>query len=177
MSYELDYEKSYICPCGKGLIVEKSFSNEWNQVNKGIKLLCPWCEKEYHIQNISVIHGDHVDNNPVLVPKGESIYRNTSIASFPEALCCSYSLETLGHVFKILTESTTYPKITDYTTREVIRKCKSYHNTMRIKTVKEYVFDAINIYDEIANSYERENERINATEKKVIYIRNLKAAN
>lgn len=177
MSYELDYEKSYICPCGEGVIIENSFSNEWNQVNEGIKLMCPYCEKRYHIQNISAFHGDHVDYIPVLVPNGESIYSNTSSTSFPESLCCSYSIKALARVFDILTDSTTYSKITDYTTREVIRKCKNYHNTMRIKTVKKYVFEAIDIYDKIINSYDRENERINETKKKIIYIHDLKDAN
>lgn len=177
MSYELDYEKAYICPCGKGMIIESSFSNEWNKVNEGIKLMCANCEKSYHIQNISASHGDHVDYIPVLVPNGESIYPNTGSASFPESLCCSYSLKTLVDVFDVLTYSTTYSKITDYTTREVIRKCKNYHNTMRIKTVKKYVFDAINIYDKTANSYDRETEQINETKKKIIYIHKLKDVN
>lgn len=177
MSYEIDFEKSYICPCGKGAVVEASSSNEWNQVNESVKLKCTDCEKRYHIEYISAIHGDHEERIPVLVPTGDTIYRRQNSTSFPAKLCISYPLKILEHVFEVLTNSTTYSNITDETTREVVRKCKSYHDTMRIKTVREYTFDAIKIYNKIINNYDMENERINDVKKKIIYIHSLKAAN
>lgn len=177
MSYELDYEKSYICPCGKGVIVEKSFSNEWNRIKEEINLICADCKIKYHLEYIRSIHGDHEDSIPVLVPNGESVYQNTRYESFQEELCCSYPLKTLEYVSEILIDSTSCSKIKDYITREVIKKYKRYYNTMRIKAIRENVFDAIELYNKFTNNYERENDRINATKKKVVYIHNLEAAN
>ena len=175
MSYEQDYMNKRSCPCGKGLIIEKSASNEWNQVKSSIYIDCAECESKYHIEHEYVLHGDHTVDIPVFVPNGETLCRHNSYnifeIPFTEQLCRSFPLEVLKSSYEILNNSTTYSKIKDEATRKIIRNCKNVHNTMRIKTVKQYVLDAINIYKTLDVSYDLDTKRIEETKRKIISIK------
>lgn len=174
MSYELDYENKHPCPCTKGYIVETSSSNDWNQVESHVNIECSECCSKYHIENLTSIRGDQVNYIPVLVPNGETLLRNNSFniykISFPEQLCRSRSLETLKHVYEVLCSSTTYSKISDESTRKIVRECKSVHNTIKISSVKGYVLDAIKEYNNFEINYDKDTERIKETRKKIISI-------
>ena len=176
MSYELDFVKKISCPCGMGQINKTSKSNEWNQIKSSIYIKCNDCENKYHIEYQFAIHGDQIKDIPYLVPNGEMLSRNsynTYEDTFPSQLCLSYPLDTLDKVYQVLCESTTYSKITDETTRFLVRKCKkSVNGTMRITTVKKYVLEAIKIYSNLNVNYDKDTERIDDVKKRCIRLMN-----
>ncbi len=178
MSYELDYEKKIPCPCEKGHIVKTSYSNDWNQVKSNICINCIDCKNKYHIEHQRAIHGDHVDDIPYLVPNGETLYRNNSYnineVPFSNQLCLSYSLDILDKVYEEICKNTTYSKITDEKTRRIFRQCKrSVIGTMRIKTVRECVAEAIQNYNNLSVNYDKDTLRIADVIKRSLRIMNL----
>ncbi|MDF2546163.1 MAG: hypothetical protein K0R93_1061 [Anaerosolibacter sp.] len=178
MSYELDYEKKVSCPCEKGQIVETSSSNDWNQVKSNIYIECMDCKNKYHIEYQYAIHGDHDVSIPYLVPNGETLIRNNSYnineVPFSKQLCLSYSLDILDMVYQVLCKSTTYSKITDETTRSIVRRSKrSVNGTMRINTVRECVSEAIQNYNNLNVNYDKDTERIADVKKRSLRIMNL----
>lgn len=51
MSYELDFSKKIKCPCGEGIIIYETESNDWGQIReKGPYIKCLKCEKDYKIE-------------------------------------------------------------------------------------------------------------------------------
>ena len=50
MSWELDYTLKTRCPCGKGYLEQKQFSDDWNRIRVDpIIINCDSCKKQYRI--------------------------------------------------------------------------------------------------------------------------------
>lgn len=57
MSYEYDFSNSTKCPCGKGTLIVKQYSNDWNQIRYETVIKCDLCKKKYDIEE-----GTHVSS-------------------------------------------------------------------------------------------------------------------
>lgn len=73
MSYELDCAHESRCPCGKGLIIEKVFSNDWFQFKEELEIDCDDCKLHFHLERKYVLHGDHTVDIKYLVPNGKTL--------------------------------------------------------------------------------------------------------
>lgn len=53
MSYELDSERTKQCPCGKGTLVQRRYSNDWNQERIQREICCNSCAQIYRFEEES----------------------------------------------------------------------------------------------------------------------------
>ena len=49
MSYELDYEHAYRCPCGAGVVMERGYSNDWFQHEHSWSIDCVSCKATHQV--------------------------------------------------------------------------------------------------------------------------------
>lgn len=49
MSWEIDWEKEYPCPCGKGKYKVISKSDDWNRTKEEYVMFCKECKDKYNI--------------------------------------------------------------------------------------------------------------------------------
>ena len=60
MSWEIENIKEISCLCGKGKIILKSESNDWNNTRKNVYIDCEDCNKRYDIvKEVSVPKPKH----------------------------------------------------------------------------------------------------------------------
>jgi hypothetical protein len=174
MSYELMNEKSICCPCKKGYITARFFSNDWNQFRSSISIECPTCEKLYKIQSRSVIHGDHCDEMLYIVSKDDSICSNGDLddcKTFSELLSVQYPLELLVNIYNSLAPITNYKYICNYEAKKIAYECKRKTGTLKVSALKKHLQDAIQNYDSYETNWIKERERINEVISRSIPLR------
>ncbi len=187
MSYDLDRTTKYKCPCGKGVILEKDYSNDWNQSHTNYFIDCEECGTgagAYHIEEVGYTKPDgEYRTTPYLVPKGESLHfynggsYNLRDTPFNELLCMWYTKSDLEHAYEVLKVSTYYSRITDRLASSVCGRGKEVLKTVKPKIIREYVPKAIDMYDDVSNNYElntirvaKEKERVTKTKEKSICL-------
>ena len=104
MAYDLDRTIKYKCPCGEGLILEKCYSNDWNQRRTDYSIDCPTCGSVgMHVEEIGWFKNDgEYRTTPYLVPSGETLSYDSGGVSylgdpFSELLCRWYTKSDLEH--------------------------------------------------------------------------------
>ena len=50
MSWEESFRREYPCPCGKGRYEYVSYSDDWGRGEIKYEMLCPECERRYHLE-------------------------------------------------------------------------------------------------------------------------------
>lgn len=175
MSYELIYTKEVPCPCGRGKIIQETYSNDWNTYRDDIEINCAECKSRYHKEYEHVVRSGEVELTLILVPLGETIYRITPKQSddFPTKLCICHPLESLKSAYRILCDNTASSKIKDGPTKTIIKECKDAHNTMRITTVRGFVLDAISVYDSLDVNFDKDTKRIADVKNRSKWIKGL----
>lgn len=173
VSYEPVSKKVIDCPCGKGYIIDEYYSNDWNQSKNKINIGCQFCKKDFHIESLHVLHGDHVVENYYLVPNGETIIRNfgkNNILYFPDQLCLNYPLKDLIKSFNEVCSHTNISKLHESNAKSIAKMCKNALGTAKIQIVRENLHKAIQMYNSLSVNFDSETERISNIRSKSIYI-------
>ena len=115
MSYELDYQEDVNCPCGKGKIIRRTFSNDWNRSYDEISIACDDCRSKYHIETISSPRKYKGRDLIYMVPLGESMFPRTvyNVIEIPydEQLAMTFTRSELEEVQEVLNRYTSAAKV------------------------------------------------------------------
>lgn len=187
MSYELDSIRKMKCPCEKGYIVEKNYSDDWGRFKNDFSIICNDCEEKYHIENWSYTKpdGEYV-STPYLVPNGQSINYSEYVSynlkdtQFSIQLCMKNKKIDLQQAYNALKVSRYFSILEDEKAIYVCKMAKCVLRTVKLKIILPHVIEAIKNYDDVENNYEKneirvekEKARVAETKKKSIYLYDL----
>ena len=155
------------CPCGKGLIVEENYSNDWFQSYDKYSISCDECKEKYHVEEVGYTKSDgEYRSTAYLVPIGETLNYNSGSSyniydtPFYIQLCMDKMKNELVQAYEVLKESKYFSRLED---REAISICnlsKRSLGSVKVKVVLPHLIEAIENYDSIDNNYERKKLRL-----------------
>lgn len=187
MSYELDSTRKMKCPCGKGYIVEKNYSDDWGRFKNDFSIICNDCKEKYHIEKWSYTKpdGEYVSIS-YLVPNGQSINYidyfpyNLKDTPFYIQLCMKNKKIDLLQAYNVLKVSKYFSRLEDEKAIYICKMAECALRTVKLKIILPHVIEAIKNYDDVENNYEKneirvekEKARVAGTKKKSICLYDL----
>ena len=175
MSYELDYQEDASCPCGKGKIIRKVFSNDWNRSYDEVSIACDDCRSKYHIESISSPRRYKGRDTVYMVPLGESMFPRTvyNVIEIPyeEQLVMTFTISELEEIQEVLSRYTSASKVNERLASKAIKMCKSSsYKTTRLKVVREEVSVALKNYESYKYNFESESLRVKDVKERCIKV-------
>lgn len=147
MSYELDHIRKCKCACGKGYVVQESYSNDWNQVQTCERIECPECNEKFYIATMSFYHKCESYLRYYLVKKGERISFGVSSGSFGEDIVHEFTKEELQESLEYLKTIKYSTQCQDRVSGRIIHCFKKRYNTVKLNCVRPELEKVINQYD------------------------------
>ena len=174
MSWEEMYTRSAICPCGKGIISQKTYGDDWNRTEKGpVVIECEECSKKYKIETVShrgLLSSDGVWHTQYLTPidypeytgvKESDLYPPTvsMYSDFSTWLIENYTEEELRESKRQIDNTTSSARLTGNAAR-IRDSHRKALNTVRIGEISKTVGTALRRYtDHSGNKSQREEIR------------------
>ena len=171
MSWEETGITKVACPCGKGIISQKHYGDDWNRVNDGeVVIKCEDCKKRYRIEreDQQSYHPGHGDLTiyyltPIEYPPYTGVcenhiygtlHNNIYEISFSDYLIERYPLCNLKTALTEYIEKRSSSKVSGIAA-QICKEHKRFFNSVKVTSIIEKLEEAINRYSTYQGSYEQ----------------------
>lgn len=184
MSWEEMSTSKIVCPCGKGYITQKHFSDDWNRFEDGPVIIeCEDCNKKYKVESIKhngMLISDGSWEEYFLLPKDYPNYNGPSeIATygvgansyydFTGWLIEHFSVNELREAEEQLHMAKSSSRLTG-NAAYICKEHKRALKTVKVSSILASVVKAIAIYpDYVGNKQQREEVRKREATARIIY--------